>query len=1064
MKRILPVSKPSTGRLPFSRSTSRTPRVSRQHFKLPYHRQESQYQTRSVSILAAHFEDASPWPSRSTYVSYDRRLIQLESNLLGQGRQLQTSSKQRRKRHVRTTPFSEITRANSTAAVTTSLESKWQTMTNGLLELSVGSFEKKQWNEAIRILTYWFGNRDDPQVSLERCWEILDRLYAELEHTKGKKRKQAIVSAVEVLNPILLLWKDDFLEHHRKNSRASSYRRSSKAPMLPSEVADQLRNYQLRNLVVMDSATHAILLDAAGKYSAILSRRSFSGERVSEETQKMQNERGGNFHKLHHEGVLFADKYLKKWIEDYKRIYETNDSTSLEKNGVLPPRPDTVAFGTLIHAWVESGLREAPKMAEAWVKILDELDENYPPTANESKWKNETSIGADESRKQLYSNVLQAWARDGNPVKAKEWIDRMIREEEYPDIAAFNRLLMAYQSAASKPHANNNQNNFAERAEDVLRHMQRLYHEPDGFLSDPPNIVSYNIVSDVWTKRAGMDSHSFRSRKGKEKRLDAARRAHGWFEQMKNTGIKPNTVTYNTVITAYSRAGYPQESEKLLQEMIALYQKSQDGNANDTSSTSRNKYENSDPDAFDKFETMTTKPDVQSFTSVLAGWARVGSPEAAERAEELLRVMQLPEIDIQPNVETFGSCIHCWARAVGGKKSSRDHREHAVRRAEALFHEMKEEHNILPDVYAYTGLLNVYGRSGRSRKAHEFLEICLDEYNETRDPRMKPTVVTFTAILNAWSKATNAPEASERAHGLLHRMKDEYGIEPNVFSYSSVLDAYSRSNHPDAASKALSLFREMREVRKLEPNAYTCSNVLKAMARGGKVEDAENLLFELVHDKSIRAKLTPHAFSSVLYGWSKSKKKDAPERAEKLVMNMQELYHQNMIDGPPNSICWNNVLACWAHSDLPGAAQRADDLLRRIEEQQQELHESGQTNVLNGKTQSRGKRNTSSIECNLIMYNTVMNAWANNGNFDKANDLYHELLEQHALDASRSPPDDWTYRALWKAIIKTNEMGAKEKLRRMQEVMRSMTDAGLNPNKNLKADLERFISKEKSPL
>ena len=93
-----------------------------------------------------------------------------------------------------------------------------------------------------------------------------------------------------------------------------------------------------------------------------------------------------------------------------------------------------------------------------------------------------------------------------------------------------------------------------------------------------------------------------------------------------------------------------------------------------------------------------------------------------------------------------------------------------------------------------------------------------------------------------------------------------------------------------------------------------------------------------------------------------------------------------------------------------------------------------------------------------------MNAWANNGNFDKANDLYHELLEQHALDASRSPPDDWTYRALWKAIIKTNEMGAKEKLRRMQEVMRSMTDAGLNPNKNMKADLERFISKEKSPL
>lgn len=98
------------------------------------------------------------------------------------------------------------------------------------------------------------------------------------------------------------------------------------------------------------------------------------------------------------------------------------------------------------------------------------------------------------------------------------------------------------------------------------------------------------------------------------------------------------------------------------------------------------------------------------------------------------------------------------------------------------------------------------------------------------------------------------------------------------------------------------------------------------------------------------------------------------------------------------------------------------------------------------------------------MYNTVMNAWANNGNFDRANDLYHELLEQHRLDARRSPPDDWTYRALWKAIIKSNKMEGEEKLRRMQDVMGLMADAGLKPNKNMKADLERFKSKEKVSL
>lgn len=947
-------------------------------------------------------------------------------------------------------------------------------MTNDILELPVGEFDEGRWNQAIRILTYWFKNHDDTAIVMDRCWKILDRLSIELENTKHEgKRKGPILSTMEVTNPILLLWREDFLEYHRNNFQTNrDHCDPSLAPILPSKVAKLIQRYQSQDLVGMDSATHAIILDAAGKYSSILFRRTIGGERVNEESQRLQNEKGGDAHTLHREGVLFADNYLREWIDEYRRLADNNTTSgkSASSAKIAPPRPDIVAFGTLIHAWVESGLYEAPKMAEALVESLDELEEQYPNTTKPPISRITNDTGLAESRKMLYSAVLQAWARDGNPVKAKEWIDRMIREEEYPDVLAFNRLLMAYQSAGSKANddpSKNSASNHAERAEEVLRHMQKLYHEPSGFLSDPPNVASYNIVIDVWTKRAGHESLSSRSNRSKERALEAARRAHGWFEQMKNSGITPNTVTYNTVITAYSRAGFPRESEKLLQEMITTYQNNQDGRISHSPPISTTSNETPGVDSSDKVTSMmTTKPDVQSFTSVLAGWARVGTLEAAERSDELLRVMNLPEVNIQPNVETYGSCIHCWARVAGGKKVSRDLHEHAVKRAEALYFEMSEERKISPDVYAYTGLLNVYGRSGRSRKAHAFLEACLQEYDRTRDPRMKPTVVTFTAILNAWSKASNAPEASEKAHELLHRMKEEYGIEPNAFSYSSVLDAYGRSNHPEAATKALRLFRDMQEIGGLEPNAYTCSNVLKAMARGGRVEEAEDLLFELVHDKSVKGKLGPHAFSSVLYGWSKSKKSDAPERAEKLVIKMQELYRKNMIDGPPNSVCWNNVLACWAHSKLPGAAQRADDLLRRIQEQQ-ELEQNESSHDL---TKSKGTRyqrdprrdsRNASTQSNLIMYNTVMNAWANNGNFEKANEWYEELLQQHQLDASRPSPDDWTYRALWKSIVKANQMEVEEKIFRLKNLVQSMAKVGLKPNKNMKADLERFTQRQK---
>ena len=960
------------------------------------------------------------------------------------------------------------TTAAHTKIATTTLESKWRSMSDEIFGLPVGTFNHGRWNEAISVLTYWFHDCGDATrfmkdtVTIEECWKFLDRLFAELVETNNRINKQQIearpspkLSTVGVLNPFLRIWRDDFLNYHRKRIELNRGGGDSihdcdrtVPPRLPSEVAKLLRKYQKYNLVVRDVATHTIILDTAGKYSAAISSWS------------------KDLYGCHNQGIFFADRYLREWIESYQISY-TNDNDrirslpSKQLNDRIVPRPDIMVFATLVHAWAESGLPGAPTKAELWVKTFNDLEREYPNKLQPIKFP-------------LYNSVLLAFARAGDPTKTGEWIDRMIREEEYPDVRAFNSLLISYQSAMSKAKKATINKNYAERAEGVLRQMQTLYHDPNGFLTDPPNIYSYSLVIDIWTKQVECES-----RRNREKAIYAARRAHSWLEQMKDLGMPVNVITYNTVITAYSRAGLPQESEKILQEMIAAY-RNDDGSI-DRNRTSNLEYHQKTTESgnSDNSVSLTTiKPDVKSFTSVILGWARVGTFEAAERADKILQLMQLPEVNIEPNAKTYGVCIDCWARVAGGThkrgsiksqyqmKTAKEQREYAVKRAEAHFHEMREKWNISPDAYAYTALLNTYGRSGRSRQAHRFLESCLEEYSRTGDPRMKPTVVTFTAILNAWSKATNAPEAAEKAHELLYRMKDQYGIEPNAFSYSSVLNAYSRSKHHDAASKALSLFRDMREIAGLEPNAYTCSNVLKAMARGGKIEEAEKLLFELVYDDRVKTMLGTHAFSEVLYGWSKSRRTDAPERAEALLIKMQELYSEKKIDGPPNNICWNNLLACWAHSKLPGAAQRADDLLKRILQQQREQQiEKDEASFSGGNSRSKfidihhpesSVQDHPSIRCDRSMYNTVINAWANDGNFAKANELYLELLEQHQLDSSYSPPDGWTYRALWKSIVKTSNMGAAEKLQRMQKIIVTMADAGLKPDKNMNIDLERF--------
>jgi pentatricopeptide repeat protein len=1052
--------------------------------------------------------------------------------------------------------------------ITTSLDSKWEDMTKKMLDLPVGSFKNGTWNETEEILEYWFSssssssnnnNKDTTSNydgnnkkttkrnnAVEMCWLILDRLYLELKEVEGaddenennnnaaattKEKKEVDdygsinrppprLSTMDVLNQILLLWRDDFLDYnntHFESTKATTT--DCRHRRFPSLISLQLQKYENLNLITMDAATHGIILDTAGKYSLSLSSSSSSSSsnsRFDHPRKKQQQQQidyydhdndnnGDNDNDKHddsdgsddphNQGVIFADRYLRQWIDDYIQYIQLSfdqdhqqqdhdqdqQQQQRRRKKIIPiVRPDIVALGTVVHAWVESGLPNAPIRAEKWLKNWEHFEQQLQVILKEreveaNKMDANTTTIIIESKRRLYTSVLLAWARAGNPIKAREWIDRMIKEGEPPDIIAWNCLLMSYQSSTDTIAG-------AERAEGVLRHMQKLYHEKnqngDGsrLLEVPPNVHSYNIVIDLWTKRAadssGSGGSNINKRKEKDAMVNAAQRAHDWLEQMKKVdGVHPNTITYNTVITAYSRAGYPQRSEELLNEMITNTQ----GNNYDTQNqllqqhqhqhynlgvSSNNKNNNSSMTT-----TVTTKPDVQSFTSILAGWARIGTIEAAERADELLQMMQRPEINIEPNVETYGSCIHCWARVAAGtatmsprnsnnnnnyNNNNNRNQEKAVKRAEELFHEMRVDRKIQPNVFSYTGLLNAYGRSGRAEKAHEFLEACLHEYDTTGNPRMKPTAVTFTAILNAWSKvATSIPDAADKAHSLLRRMKEEYGIEPNAFSYSTVLDAYARSNRPDATDKAHLLFHDMREVVGLEPNAYTCTNVLKALARGGRVEVAEELLIELINDERVTVKLGPHAFSCVLHGWSKSKRRDAAERAEDLLIRMQNFYRQKKVFEPPNAMCYNNVLTCWAHSNVPGAAERADLLLRTIIQQQEQQQEQ---------LQAPGKNNPQdrySIRCNRIMYNTVMNAWANHGNLSRVNELYTELVEKSRLDRSLNP-DEWTYRAVWKAILKTNQVGMEERHQRLQMVLQSMNDIGIQPTTKMKLDLQQL--------
>ena len=810
--------------------------------------------------------------------------------------------------------------------------STWESMTDRLVtQVPVGTFRPATWHEAEETIKFWLKEEEN----VEQCWKLLDRLA--LEETSKPERNPVL--ATELVNAIVNLWRKQFKSALDKNKIGETSVADITATMnslgLPSKVADKLLSIEAHqtannpnnSLIRLDAKTHAMILDAASHY-----------------TQDPE------------EGVYFADSYLKSWLEDY---YQTGKSLIA---------PDVVAVGSVIHAWVASGLPDAAQRAEDWMEQLKDETVDIEPNAF------------------LYTSMISAWARVGNPYRAQEWLLRMQNDKNNlaPDLTTWNALLKAWRQNGKDPRA-------AEHAESILWKMRQLFDAGD--LEEGPNVVSYSIVLDAWAKKAKLEDP-----KG------AAARAQSLLDQMtesENASVHPNTISYNTVISAHARAGNVREAEALLEEMMVK------SSEND----------------------RRVEPNVQTFATVLSAFSRVGTIQAAERAESLLRNM--PQMDLQPNIQCYSNVITCWKNVTTPKYKE------AAHHAQVLFQEAKEHKHIEPDIVAYTSMMNVWGHCGEPSKAETLLETLLQKYERSnQNPRFKPNVQTFTTVLSAWSHSRD-PDAPERAEALLQRMTP-FGIQPNEVSYSTLLDAWAKSNHPHAADKAQAILDHMRTSPYIKPNVISYTTVVKAYAKQGRAEEAEALLEDMLTQEGA-PKPDVYTFSSVLHAWSKSQCPRAAERAEAILVQLHNLYSRKVIDRPPNVFCYSNVLACWAKSQKPGSAQRAQHILETM------------------------KRHN--VSPNLVSYNTVMNAWANES-YSNANAVHQidsllKELDQLSSKDRKLKPDEFTYRAIWKAL---NTSHLFDKLKRLNQLLESMAKNGVEPTRNMIQQLRREKRKQLKSL
>jgi len=527
-----------------------------------------------------------------------------------------------------------------------------------------------------------------------------------------------------------------------------------------------------------------------------------------------------------------------------------------------------------------------------------------------------------------------------------------------------------------------------------------------------------------------------------------------------STGVAPTLAQYNEAMIAYGAAGQPVRVKEILRQMVNAGRhmpagQGGGGGSEGWSGLDADELVTPGPDARRGGSAHTSRPksrigasgggaglrvqssnlrplgprpsreggvapDVVSFNSLIAAFARSGSPDRARAW-----IGRMRSWGIAPDVCSYTTVIAGFARA--GEPD----------RAREVMSELQAaasvSPSVVPDVCAYSALVEAYARVGRPTEAAHWL-------GAARRAGVEPNVVTFGSVAKGHAVAGDF----EAAHGVLDQM-EAAGVLPNTGTYQALISCCARAGKADEALRMLSrmsssgarqagnatLGGECRAAggdggsRGAAPSTLAYNLVLGCLSRAGRHAEAEALMGQM-H----QAGVPPDAvtFSSLISLAPAAT--TAPSRAAEWLSAMKEL------GVAPDVQCYNKVLACCARARLP---ELAEEWLDKME--------------------------AAGVPPDLISYSTTISAYAKLGQPDKACEvlrrmqlkgirpdavLLNTLLEAHAralqplqaaavlAQARRGElgpaPDCVSYTIVMSALARAGDSDAAE---RWFEVMRT---------------------------
>jgi len=239
-----------------------------------------------------------------------------------------------------------------------------------------------------------------------------------------------------------------------------------------------------------------------------------------------------------------------------------------------------------------------------------------------------------------------------------------------------------------------------------------------------------------------------------------------------------------------------------------------------------------------------------------------------------------------------------------------------------------------------TSTLSSWAKSRASdapERCYEVLDHLRKHHNSSgRRGALSVNAFLYSVVINAYAKRGRAEEAESVLREVIERsVANATGsqgggiIMKNNYMYNSVIGAWYKTK--DGAEHCNRLLTEMERLsqstgrKELGPDIGTYNTVLNALVVGGRLEEAECLLRDMLVDVN---KLTPNnlSFNCILKAWSQSSSSDAPERCRRLLDAMKQLADERR-EVTPNVVSHGYVLGAY---EQHARAQDAENLLREM--------------------------------------------------------------------------------------------------------------------------------------